>query len=373
MAIRVARAGGRVVAGVAYEHYPRSGCGLVTYLVVAPSARRGGLGRHLLADAIATLHARGAPVVLGEVNDPRRDDGNKHEPSDVAWRRLDMFARWGARVVDARYVQPALAPELARDRGLALIALPGDTPLPAALDGAIVRAFVAELHEVTEARAPDAELRALLDAIPPVVALVTAGVGHIACADGDREPVRSVDETPRVTARDSAQRVGDALGDRRRLRKKKRPRRQGGGPRNRFEDPSLGLLSDTGRRPQPSLRCRRSKLVDRRDAERLPDLRQPAGADAQETAVGGQLRRDRPLELSQLGQLAGLDELRQPALDAGADAPQLSHAATADGSSAGVGSDRISSAARRYARVAYESASASSSSAAYSSSVAAIV
>jgi GNAT superfamily N-acetyltransferase len=175
MAIRVARARAskRVVAGIAYERYPQSGCGLVTYLVVAPHARRGGLGRRLLDDAVAALHARGAPVVFGEVNDPRRADGAKHEPPDVAWRRLDMFARWGARVVDARYVQPALAPELARDRGLALIAFASrGVALPAALDGAIVRAFVGELHAATEHRAPDAELRALLDAIPPRVALI---------------------------------------------------------------------------------------------------------------------------------------------------------------------------------------------------------
>ena len=183
MTIRVARdsSSGAIVGGIAFEHYPRSGCGLVTYMVVAPSGRRHGVGRRLLGDAVAALHARGAPIVFGEVNDPRRADGNKREPADAAWARLERNQRWGARVVDARYVQPALGAGLARDRGLCLIALAGPVidplrgaaPLPDALDGAIVRAFVAELHEVTERRAPDDEVRALLAAIPALVALVT--------------------------------------------------------------------------------------------------------------------------------------------------------------------------------------------------------
>jgi GNAT superfamily N-acetyltransferase len=175
MTIRVAldSLSDEIVAGIAFEHYPRSGCGLVTYMVVAPSGRQRGVGRRLLGDAVAALHARGGPVVFGEVNDPRLRDGNKREPADVAWARLERNQRWGARVVDVRYVQPALGDGLARDRGLCLIALAGAAPLPDALDGAMVRAFVAELHEVTERRAPDDEVRAMLDAIPARTALVT--------------------------------------------------------------------------------------------------------------------------------------------------------------------------------------------------------
>ena len=95
-------------------------------------------------------------------------------------------------------------------------------------------------------------------------------------ADGDREPVRSVDAAPRVAARDSAQRVGDALGDAPRACGRRSGRAVTvAGRASRFEDPRLGLRPDTGRLPQPSGRCRRAKLVDRRDAERLPDLGQP--------------------------------------------------------------------------------------------------
>src|SRR5207245_1628718 len=107
--------------------YPRSGSGLVTYIVVAPTARERGLGRELLATAVDELHAAGAPAVFGEVNDPR-----------LRASQLERFVRWGARVLDVRYVQPALGRHLARDRGLLLLALAGTAPLPPRYPGAIV-------------------------------------------------------------------------------------------------------------------------------------------------------------------------------------------------------------------------------------------
>jgi GNAT superfamily N-acetyltransferase len=143
-------------AGVVFERYPASGCGLVTYLVVAPAQRGRGLGRRLLTGAVERL---AAPLVLGEVGDPAS---------------LAQFLRWGARVLDVRYVQPALGPGLARDRSLQLVALPGAAPLPDTVPGARVAAFLAELYAVTEGTppaGPDDELRALLAAIPETVRL----------------------------------------------------------------------------------------------------------------------------------------------------------------------------------------------------------
>jgi GNAT superfamily N-acetyltransferase len=170
--IRLALDGDRIVAGISYELYPRSRCGLVTYNVVAPGARRGGLGRQLLDGAAAELYAAGARAVFGEVIDPRRPRRPRaphDEPAEAAWARLERNQRWSARVLapPARYVQPALGPGLPRDRGLVLIALAGAAPLPAELDGAIPRGFVEELYAVTEGGAPDEEI-----AFPDRVALI---------------------------------------------------------------------------------------------------------------------------------------------------------------------------------------------------------
>jgi GNAT superfamily N-acetyltransferase len=154
------RARRELVGGIAFEHYPRSGCGLVTYMVIAPVARRQGLGRRLQREAAHALFAAGAPAVFGEVNDPRLAGAGVDEPLESMWRRLERNQVWGARVLDVRYVQPALAPGLARDHGLCLIALAGEQPLPPAMPGAIVRDFVHELYAVTEGVAPDHEVLA---------------------------------------------------------------------------------------------------------------------------------------------------------------------------------------------------------------------
>ena len=155
LTIRLALDGDAIAGGIAYELYPRSRCGLITYMVIAPTARRIGLGKRLQGEAAAALFADGAVAVFGEINDPRI---TTIEGAEAAWARLERNQRWGARVLDIRYIQPALGPALVRDRELVMIALAGATPLPAEMPGAIVRAFVDELYAVTEGGPPDPEI-----------------------------------------------------------------------------------------------------------------------------------------------------------------------------------------------------------------------
>jgi len=143
LTVRLALDGETIAGGICAERY--GSVGLLTYMVVAPAYRGHGLGQRLLREAIAGL---GAAIVLGEVVDPER------APSTEASERLARFLRWGARVLDCRYIQPALGPGLARDRSLLLVAFP---PLPAVLDGRLVQGFVEELYAVTEGGAPDRE------------------------------------------------------------------------------------------------------------------------------------------------------------------------------------------------------------------------
>jgi len=159
-----------IVGGIVFERYPRSGCGLVTYLVVSPPARRQGLGKRLQREAALQLYAAGAPLVLGELNDPRRDS-HTGESLEDKWRRIERNQAWGARVLEVRYVQPALAPGLARDAGLCLIALAGAQPLPATVPGAIVRDFVTELYAITEGGAPPSRLVPTIPDDVPLIAL----------------------------------------------------------------------------------------------------------------------------------------------------------------------------------------------------------
>jgi GNAT superfamily N-acetyltransferase len=163
--------GGAILGGIAFELYRESRCGLVTYVVVAPEARRSGLGKTLRSGAARSLYGDGARAVFGEVNDPRVP--HAYETAEESWRRLERYQRWGSRVLDIRYVQPALGPGLERDRGLVLVRHAGDAPPLDHMPGPVVKDFIAEFFAITEdGRPPDDELRAILDGIPDPVRLV---------------------------------------------------------------------------------------------------------------------------------------------------------------------------------------------------------
>ena len=171
LALQLALDGDHILGGIAFELYPRSGCGLVTYVVVAPEARRGGLGKTLRSGAARTLYQGGARAVFGEVNDPRVP--HAYETSEESWRRLERYQRWGSRVLDIRYVQPSLGPGLERDRGLVLLRHAGDAPPVPHMPGGVVRDFLAEFYAITEDGRPlDDELRAVIDGVPDEVRLL---------------------------------------------------------------------------------------------------------------------------------------------------------------------------------------------------------
>src|SRR5262245_29712869 len=171
MSLRLALDGDEIVGGIAFELYPRSMCGLVTYVVVAAKTRGGGLGKELRSGAARTLYADGARSVFGEVNDPRAP--HSYETADTSWKRLERYMRWGSRVLDIRYMQPSLGPGLERDRGLVLVRHSGDAPPLTSMPGSVVRDFISEFYEVTEEGRPvDDELRGILAGIPEEVRLL---------------------------------------------------------------------------------------------------------------------------------------------------------------------------------------------------------
>jgi hypothetical protein len=92
---------------------------------------------------------------------------------------------------------------------------------------------------------------------------------------------------------------------------------------------ALGLRPDPRHLLQPSAVSRLAQLRERADAEHPPDLEHALDRDAQEACEAGELRRDLALELPQLGDLAGLDQLAQPPLDSRPDAAQLAHSSGA--------------------------------------------
>ena len=102
-----------------------------------------------------------------------------------------------------------------------------------------------------------------------------------------------------------------------------------GSLRQRRPQLALGLGPDPRHLLQSSGLGRLAELRERADAEHASDLEHALDRDAEEAPEPGQLRRDLALELLQLGDLAGLDQLDQPPLDPRPDPAQLAGAALA--------------------------------------------
>jgi GNAT superfamily N-acetyltransferase len=140
----------RRIAGLVFcEHYPRSGCGLISYLAVDPDERHRGLGRCLVEIAIESLRADAGragtslKAVFAEIHDPKRvrRDADVMDPTE----RASFFARLNARRVPIPYVQPELHLGGRRAHNLQLIAFPIDADNQI-LDGADVSGFLHDLY-----------------------------------------------------------------------------------------------------------------------------------------------------------------------------------------------------------------------------------
>eukprot|EP00158_Paraphelidium_tribonemae_P009376 Partr_v1_DN28849_c1_g1_i2_m34176 len=111
-----------LVAGCSFELYPRSRCGLLTYIAVLPSRTRQGLARILIAECMSTLKQAAdnkLQALFLETNSDAVDiDVDVMSPSV----RRGVLNRLGFEVLDVAYIQPALAigKEKARDLLLAV-------------------------------------------------------------------------------------------------------------------------------------------------------------------------------------------------------------------------------------------------------------
>jgi hypothetical protein len=160
---------GAVLAGAIADYLADPNAGVVEFLVVTPTSRRGGLGRCLLDQTEASLAAdarrAGRPAldfIVAEIDDPFR--------VDLAADNFDPFVRarvwggWGYRKVDFPYVQPALSETQQPVHHLMLAVKPladacaDGLPAPRLLD--TVRAYLRWAMRLTEPEA-NAEYRAM--------------------------------------------------------------------------------------------------------------------------------------------------------------------------------------------------------------------
>eukprot|EP00160_Parvularia_atlantis_P014350 Unigene3522_Nuclearia_a/m.10756 Unigene3522_Nuclearia_a/g.10756 ORF Unigene3522_Nuclearia_a/g.10756 Unigene3522_Nuclearia_a/m.10756 type:complete len:264 (-) Unigene3522_Nuclearia_a:63-854(-) len=114
----------KIAGGVACEYYPKSNCGLLTYIAVDTEWRQKSLGRVLVREVLKALHAdaRKAGKAACDAVFLETNSDNVAQEKDVmvpAVRRR-VLHKLGFRILRFRYVQPALAPGLGKCTDLLL-------------------------------------------------------------------------------------------------------------------------------------------------------------------------------------------------------------------------------------------------------------
>ncbi len=141
-----------IIGGLMFEYYRESGCGLLTYLVVATRHRNRGVARELVSRARAILEQDAAlaecslEAVFAETEDPAQVDAGSTSMDPN--RRLAALYGLGGRWIDIPYVQPELQRGIGRSRHLLLVAM---CPTASAkesdsISGQVLRAFLDEYY-----------------------------------------------------------------------------------------------------------------------------------------------------------------------------------------------------------------------------------
>jgi GNAT superfamily N-acetyltransferase len=150
----VARDGYEVAGGIAFEYYPLSACGLLTFVFVRERYRKQKLGRALVERAHKQLRS-GKPLhyVFAEVEDPERVDRSRIKSAIDPRLRLRILARLGARAIPIRYIQPALEPgQQPAEHLMLLILAPHEAT---SIDRSRLTTFLHEFYASLDVSEPD--------------------------------------------------------------------------------------------------------------------------------------------------------------------------------------------------------------------------
>jgi GNAT superfamily N-acetyltransferase len=112
-----------IKAGASFEYYPKSSCGLLTYIVVAGKFRRQGLARQL-SDVILSKLYEDAGIACLPLNAVFLETNSDKIPADqdvmVPRLRRQVLKQVGFNILDFDYVQPPLSEVKGKCRDLHL-------------------------------------------------------------------------------------------------------------------------------------------------------------------------------------------------------------------------------------------------------------
>ena len=106
---------GKMVGGIVYGYYQKSGCGLIDYFCVANASRGRGFGKLLVRAAEREIHEialrLGRPFANAIFMETNMPHGPEHGEDFSAADRFKTFERLGYQQVDYAFVQPPLEDE----------------------------------------------------------------------------------------------------------------------------------------------------------------------------------------------------------------------------------------------------------------------
>lgn len=141
--VLVAVIDGTPVGGIVIDYLATPNAGVIELLAVAPAMRRQGLGKQLHQAAICLLEddarqTNGRPLdyVFAEIRNPQPD---KLLPQANPPGHAAMWAGWGYRLMDFRYIQPPLSPMSDPVLTLSLISRSMASASPETIDTEVVK------------------------------------------------------------------------------------------------------------------------------------------------------------------------------------------------------------------------------------------
>jgi hypothetical protein len=136
------------IAGSIFDYLVEPNAGVIEFLLVSPGQREGGLASLLLRQTESALAADAQRVgrevgwIAAELDDPFRV--SLAESDFNPFTRVSIWHRWGYRMLDFRYIQPALSPEKSPATTLLLAAKTLSPEFAASIPTARVLSFLRE-------------------------------------------------------------------------------------------------------------------------------------------------------------------------------------------------------------------------------------
>ena len=197
----VACDGDKPIAGSIFDYLVEPNAGVIEFLMVSPDQRQGGLASRLLRQTESAIAADAQRVgrevdwLLAELDDPFRV--SLAESDFNPFTRASIWHWWGYRMLDFRYIQPALSPEKSPATTLLLAAKTLSPQFAESIPTARVLAFLREYMvwamriETPETEPVYREIAERLSRAGQQVALVD--LGDYVGADG-RDPRLRIEE-----------------------------------------------------------------------------------------------------------------------------------------------------------------------------------